>query len=811
MRYRFAEAVRAEVEPAQTATAALRLRRHAHRPATTALSDPLRGPAACARLRDRYAVVLVDEFQDTDPVQWNILRTAFHGHATLVLIGDPKQAIYAFRGADVVSYLSAADAAAGARHPGRELAQRRAADSPPWTPCSTAPRSATTGSPSGRSTAAHTESAPDRDAGRRPASGAGASAAHGLRLNAGGLLAIDDARAGGGRRRGPRHRGAPRQRRTPRRPAPDPGRCGGTGAHPPAEHPGARSPRRHRHTGRTTGASSVFGTPAARDWLTLLEALEQPHRATRVAAAALTSFVGWSAATLAAASHDELDALGTTLRRWAAVLSDRGVAALLEAVTVDRATGAAAGPALRRTAPHRPAPHRTRPCTPPRSTGQLGLAAIVEWLRHHIDEAPDDISPNAAAGSSPTPTRCRSSPSTAAKDWSSRSSMCRSAGTARRSSPTCCHLHDAAGSRVLDVGGRSGAGFADRSRQHQAEDADEDLRLLYVALTRAQCQLVTWWAPTANTAHRRCTGYCSADPRPAPPRTPTYPVPDDATALAQLRQLASPDLAVEPEVAEPAAPTALDPPHRARADAGCGTIRPTPGHRVAAHLVLAADRPAVATTLPASAASRNDTDTTTRSMPAIVDTTDPVRRPGAGLADGRPARRGRLRHAGPRRARNRRHHRSGPAGRTHRPGPRTTRPPTAPPRPGRAWQPRCSRLSGPRSGPWPATAGSATSRPGTGSPNWTSSSPSTAATTAPASSMITLAAMGSLIGRHLDRHDPLAAYPARAADPLLGPQRLRGYLAGSIDAVLECRARAGHGTCCWTTRRTASAKPAPHP
>ena len=73
-----------------------------------ALTDPDSGPAATARVRERYRIVLVDEFQDTDPVQWQILRTAFHGHRTLVLIGDPKQAIYAFRGADVATYLIAA-------------------------------------------------------------------------------------------------------------------------------------------------------------------------------------------------------------------------------------------------------------------------------------------------------------------------------------------------------------------------------------------------------------------------------------------------------------------------------------------------------------------------------------------------------------------------------------------------------------------------------------------------------------------------------------------------------------------------------
>ena len=78
----------------------------------TRLATTLRNPDAVRRLRERYSVVLVDEFQDTDPVQWDILRRAFGGgDVALVLIGDPKQAIYAFRGADVYAYLDAAKAA----------------------------------------------------------------------------------------------------------------------------------------------------------------------------------------------------------------------------------------------------------------------------------------------------------------------------------------------------------------------------------------------------------------------------------------------------------------------------------------------------------------------------------------------------------------------------------------------------------------------------------------------------------------------------------------------------------------------------
>ena len=77
------------------------------------LADALEADDAPARqrMRQRWEVVLVDEFQDTDPVQWEVLDRAFSAHATLVLIGDPKQAIYAFRGGDVVTYLRAAGTA----------------------------------------------------------------------------------------------------------------------------------------------------------------------------------------------------------------------------------------------------------------------------------------------------------------------------------------------------------------------------------------------------------------------------------------------------------------------------------------------------------------------------------------------------------------------------------------------------------------------------------------------------------------------------------------------------------------------------
>jgi exodeoxyribonuclease V beta subunit len=61
-----------------------------------------------AEIASAYPLALVDEFQDTDPVQYGIFR-ALYGEGSVVYVGDPKQAIYAFRGADVFSYLEAAN------------------------------------------------------------------------------------------------------------------------------------------------------------------------------------------------------------------------------------------------------------------------------------------------------------------------------------------------------------------------------------------------------------------------------------------------------------------------------------------------------------------------------------------------------------------------------------------------------------------------------------------------------------------------------------------------------------------------------
>jgi len=82
------------------------------------LADERVGPVAARQLRERMRLVLIDEMQDTDAVQWRILERAFLREperlgppADVVIVGDPKQSIYRFRGADVDAYLEASQQA----------------------------------------------------------------------------------------------------------------------------------------------------------------------------------------------------------------------------------------------------------------------------------------------------------------------------------------------------------------------------------------------------------------------------------------------------------------------------------------------------------------------------------------------------------------------------------------------------------------------------------------------------------------------------------------------------------------------------
>jgi len=109
LRCRFLADVRPSFERAKSASGVLTYDDLLER-VRDALRDRDRGRRLARAIRQRHRVALIDEFQDTDLVQYEIFGSVF-GAGPLFLIGDPKQAIYGFRGADVFAYFAAKRAA----------------------------------------------------------------------------------------------------------------------------------------------------------------------------------------------------------------------------------------------------------------------------------------------------------------------------------------------------------------------------------------------------------------------------------------------------------------------------------------------------------------------------------------------------------------------------------------------------------------------------------------------------------------------------------------------------------------------------
>ncbi|PFG41812.1 exodeoxyribonuclease V beta subunit [Isoptericola jiangsuensis] len=496
------------------------------------LTDPVHGPTAAERVRSRYRVVMVDEFQDTDPVQWDILRTAFHGHRTLVLIGDPKQAIYAFRGADVVAYLDAqADATTVAT-----LGTSYRSDRPLLDALHTLLGDVALGDPRivVRAVDAAHEARFDGGAPLRLRHVTSRS----LGLKAGSVPAV----------------GTPRAHVAQDVAADVVARLG----RDLVEDGGARRPLEPRDVAVLTrtnvqaelvrqaltdrgvpavvsGLSSVFATPAARDWLTLLDALEQPGAHGRASALALTPFVGWDAARLAGADDAAHDVLSDTVRRWSRLLATRGVAALHEAVTreglAERLLTSTTG---------------ERQLTDLRHVGEvlhaaalaegLGTQSLTAWLRRRIAEAKVDFDEERS--------RRLETDAAAVQVVTVHASKGLEFGVVyvpyawdrwEPTTPDVLRFHDDHGQRTLHVGGPASPGYDAALDRSRAEEAGEDLRLLYVALTRARHQVVAHWAPSkANSAKGALTRVLLADRllggEPAPHATPRQMRDDDARA-----------------------------------------------------------------------------------------------------------------------------------------------------------------------------------------------------------------------------------------------------------------------------------------
>ena len=254
---------------------------------------------------------------------------------TLVLIADPKQAIYAFRGADVYAYLAAAATASDARDAAGQLAQRPGAASTPTTRCSPTPSSATRGSSTAasepRAATERAAAASARRSRRRCACASSTAMSPGSSGPRAGFCSA---------RRCAQHIArdlaadivgcSPRTRELEHR-APD-GTAAGERRISRRDiavlvrtHPTPPLIREALDAARVpaviNGAGSVFATPPARDWLRLLEALDRPASPSRARAAALTPFLGWSRA-VATADEEEWEEVHRRLHRWARILRD---------------------------------------------------------------------------------------------------------------------------------------------------------------------------------------------------------------------------------------------------------------------------------------------------------------------------------------------------------------------------------------------------------------------------------------------------------------------------------------------------------
>jgi exodeoxyribonuclease V beta subunit len=476
------------------------------------------GAVARERLRARYDVVLVDEFQDTDPIQWQILSRAFAAEGvTLVLVADPKQAIYAFRGAEVYAYLEAAKIA-GARD---TLPVNRRSDQPLLDAFDAVFADARLGHPEIvyrqlRATPAHQKTrmrgAPQDAALRIRAvhrsepsielTNYGYARAPAAREHVARDLAADVVRL--------LDSGATLEQRT------------STGEAQSEElifprhvavlvrtHANAELICAQLDAARVpaviNGGGNVFGTTTARAWLRLLEALERPASTIRARTAAATPFLGWSGERIATAGEPEWEEVHRRLHRWSRILRESGVAALTEAIVVSENLAARM---LAETAGERRVTdlnHIAQLLHHAASAERLGVTALRVWLAERTADA---------AREDPEDERTRRLESDA--EAVQVLTIHRSKGLEfpvvycpflwepsyipRDPEPVFFHDPRAGFRRTIDVG-LDGRAWDAHMRRHREEQRGEDLRLAYVALTRAKHQAVIWWAPSYDSRH----------------------------------------------------------------------------------------------------------------------------------------------------------------------------------------------------------------------------------------------------------------------------------------------------------------------
>ena len=516
-----------------------------------ALDDPVRGAGARRRLGERYRVVLVDEFQDTDLVQWDVVRRAFASGGThLVLIGDPKQAVYAFRGADVYAYLAAASAAPPSNrltlernwrsdgclmaacdalfgplqlghqgivyrragfhcaHPGPGITGAPVAEplrfrwldrrSPP-------PGCTLTASKPLAKKRAVNLVAEDLAADVVALLSAGAElltgGLAGEREGAGPGAFQDDGSSGSGGSGGSdgTSDGVPARRKLEPRDIAVLVRTNEQATLVQEQLAGAGVPA------VVSGTQNVLATPAARDWLALLDALQQPASRSLAAAAALSSFFGRRAEQLASGDERVWEAVHDRLHDWAGVLRRHGVAALFAEASASEQLPQHLLAELQGERRLTDLGHIAELLYGEATRSQLGPAALRAWLARRAEEAGTEgneeeelcrrLDSDRAAVQVLTVHRAKGLEFPVVYCpylWDAGHR-----GTSGK--PVAYHDPEDSFRRKLDVGERGDPVYDQHFALSQEESRGEDLRQMYVALSRAKHQLVLWWVPATDS------------------------------------------------------------------------------------------------------------------------------------------------------------------------------------------------------------------------------------------------------------------------------------------------------------------------
>ena len=553
-RVSFARAVRAEFDRRKRRLGVL-----SYDDLLSQLADALADEAAPARsrMRQRWRVVLVDEFQDTDPVQWQVLDRAFTGHATMVLIGDPKQAIYAFRGGDVVTYLAAARTATRRA----TLATNHRSDAALVDRLTALLQGAELGDPEilvRPVTAARPGSrlmgAPQPDPFRlRVVDRASLGVPGDEGLPIGRLrevvaedLADDVARllassaTFDGRPLQPRHVAVLADVRSKLSVV-------------------AAALERRGVATVLVGSGSVLGTPAGRSWLTLLEAMAQPHRSALVRAAALTPFLGRSAEDLDRGGDAVTAEDSETLRGWSDVLRQRGPSAVLELAGAD---GRLAARVLGRTDGARlltDLRHTTELLDEAAAEGRTTAGVLATWLARQRAEDLDTVSADRVGRMDSDAAAVHLMTIHASKGLQFPVVYAPSLSDLYPRRDEHPLYHDGNGTRCVDVSG--GGGMREAAELAAQEDSGEELRKLYVAATRAQSQLVVWWVPSARNTTTSALHRIVFGRRPGDATVPaSAPERDDAevrritSAWQEAGAFSVETCSVDPQPSQPSSP-----------------------------------------------------------------------------------------------------------------------------------------------------------------------------------------------------------------------------------------------------------------